>query len=181
MATNTRSTFNRANIFAPAPPSLFQRFLSSPYLVITQWLYTHQPRLSPPPVSRESVKVVCISDNHSEQPLVPYGDILIHAGDLTINGSFRELQAQLSWLNSLPHVHKIVIAGNHDLLLDQSYFRQNSRLASSNNNEKKPKELNWGNIIYLENELRVLHVRGTNLRVYVRIYGKILYLKIQIS
>jgi Icc-related predicted phosphoesterase len=166
MATNTRSTLNKTNIFAPAPPSLFQRFLSSPYLVIAQWLYAHQPPLSPPPVSPESVKVGCISDTHNEQPPVPLGDILIHAGDLTVNGTFSELQAQLSWLNILPHAHKIVIAGNHDLLLDQSYFRQNPRLASSNNNEKKLKELNWGNITYLENESRVLHVRGKNLRVY---------------
>jgi predicted phosphodiesterase len=52
------------------------------------------------PVSPESVKVVCISDTHNEQPLVPLGDILIHAGDLTVNGTFSELQAQLPWLTN---------------------------------------------------------------------------------
>ncbi|KAL4733479.1 Metallo-dependent phosphatase-like protein [Aspergillus similis] len=65
------------------------------------------------------IRVVCISDTHNATPPLPPGDILIHAGDLTAHGTFDELQAQLQWLSVQPHTHKIVIAGNHDLILDK--------------------------------------------------------------
>jgi hypothetical protein len=68
---------------------------------------------------------------------------------MTINGTFEEIQLQLGWLNNLPHHHKIVIAGNHDLLFDQSFFHRNPRLAGPDNDERKMKELKWGNVVYL--------------------------------
>lgn len=52
---------------------------------------------------------------------MPDGDVLLHAGDITDKGTFEELQAQLDWLKSLPHMHKIVIDGNHDRLIDAEY------------------------------------------------------------
>ncbi|KAG9191862.1 hypothetical protein G6011_10596 [Alternaria panax] len=98
-----------------------------------------------PPTSAVSVKLVCISDTHNEQPHdIPLGDILIHAGDMTVNGSFKEIQDQLDWLSALPHQHKTVIAGNHDLLLDQSFFRRNPRLACPENDEHKLKQIRFG-------------------------------------
>ncbi len=63
-------------------------------------------------------KIVCISDTHSTTPVVPNGDILIHAGDLTNRGNEQELRQQLNWLDSLPHKHKIFIAGNHDFIFE---------------------------------------------------------------
>jgi Icc-related predicted phosphoesterase len=51
---------------------------------------------------------------------VPGGDILIHAGDLTPSGKSTELAAAAKWLGSLPHRHKIAIAGNHDRLFENS-------------------------------------------------------------
>jgi predicted phosphohydrolase len=45
---------------------------------------------------------------------VPDGGVLIHAGDLTAHGTLEELQALNHWLGTLPHRHKLVIAGNHD-------------------------------------------------------------------
>jgi Phage integrase, N-terminal SAM-like domain len=36
------------------------------------------------------------------------------AGDLTAHGTLEELQALNHWLGTLPHRHKLVIAGNHD-------------------------------------------------------------------
>jgi Icc-related predicted phosphoesterase len=170
ITTNTRFSFAKSNIFAPNPPSVWTRLQRSPLLFIAQSLYAHQPptpKPKPKPASAVAVKVVCISDTHNEQLRdIPLGDILIHAGDLTVNGTFEELQLQLGWLNSLPHQHKIVIAGNHDLILDQSFFRHNPRLASSNNDECKMKELRWGNVVYLRNELRVLDIRDRTVRVY---------------
>lgn len=52
---------------------------------------------------------------------LPDRDILIHAGNLAQSGSFEELQKTLSWLRSQPHHTKIIVAGNHDLLIDAAY------------------------------------------------------------
>jgi Icc-related predicted phosphoesterase len=168
MTTNTRSTFGNSSIFAPEVPSAWQRLQRDPLLFIAQWLYAHQPAISKSktPISAMPVKVVCISDTHNEQPRIPNGDIVIHAGDMTVNGTFKEIQEQLDWLNSLPHRHKVVIAGNHDLLLDQSFFRRNPRLMSPENNEHRLKQLRWGSVVYLEDESKVLDVRNRDVKVY---------------
>lgn len=54
-------------------------------------------------------------DTHNTQTHVPPGDFLIHNGDLYVSTSFPEIQYLINWLKSLPHAHKIFIAGNHDL------------------------------------------------------------------
>ena len=64
------------------------------------------------------MKIVCVSDTHNLCPKIPDGDIFVHAGDLTGRGTTQELQATASWIESLPHKHKIVIAGNHDFPLE---------------------------------------------------------------
>lgn len=66
------------------------------------------------------MKIVCISDTHNcnEQINVPDGDILIHAGDATTVGNFEQIKEFGSWFGSLPHKHKIFIAGNHDWLFE---------------------------------------------------------------
>lgn len=45
---------------------------------------------------------------------IPMGDILVHAGDATFEGSQEEIMRFSSWFGSLPHPHKVFIAGNHD-------------------------------------------------------------------
>lgn len=66
------------------------------------------------------MKVVCISDTHLDHDFViPSGDLLIHAGDLTSMGTFMEIKNAGEWLASQPHPHKIVIAGNHDFLFEK--------------------------------------------------------------
>lgn len=67
------------------------------------------------------MKVVCLSDTHGEHRKVgvPEGAILIHAGDFMTNGdNYREVEDFNDWLGTLPHLHKIVIAGNHDRLFE---------------------------------------------------------------
>jgi len=49
---------------------------------------------------------------------------LIHAGDLTNQGSLSELQKTVSWLEEADFEAKIVIAGNHDITLDDSFYRE---------------------------------------------------------
>ncbi|KAF3385463.1 putative rhamnogalacturonate lyase C [Penicillium rolfsii] len=139
---------------------LWQRFWTQPCVFLAQRLYSwHTPILAMPLIN--PIAVVCISDTHNVQISVPDGDILIHAGDLTQSGSFQELQDALGWLRSLPHPIKIVIAGNHELLLDSAWDDSSGQAAS------KRAQLDWGDIIYLKNdEVTIPCSNGRQLRVY---------------
>jgi len=80
---------------------------------------------------------------------------LIHAGDLTQSGSLSELQKTLDWLNTFPHTHKVVVAGNHDLFLDKT-------TAAADHDA-----LNWGSLIYLQDSSTSLTFPGgRTLKVY---------------
>lgn len=56
-------------------------------------------------------RIVCISDTHNNTPKLPPGDVLIHAGDLTNQGSYDELERTVAWLEKTPFEVKIVVAG----------------------------------------------------------------------
>ena len=80
------------------------------------------------------MRIVCISDTHGlhRKLSVPLGDVLIHAGD------FSSCTAQLDvidefndWLGNLPHAHKVVVAGNHDLLFESSPLQARERLSNA--------------------------------------------------
>ncbi|KAI4175592.1 MAG: hypothetical protein LQ343_001583 [Gyalolechia ehrenbergii] len=141
------------------------------------------PRASLPPTP---IQVICISDTHGTHPPVPPGDLLLHAGDLTEWGTFPEIQAQLDWLSAQPHKYKVVIAGNHDLLLDPN-FRINhpgrwqqalkavrgSQYNGPWEESRTDQDLQWGGIIYLQNTSTTLtfpHDDGAPERT-VTIYG----------
>lgn len=72
-------------------------------------------------------RFVCISDTHNQTPKLPRGDVLIHAGDLTNQGSFSELQKTVRWLEAADFERKIVIAGNHDITLDRQWFEKHQQ------------------------------------------------------
>lgn len=61
----------------------------------------------------------CISDLHGFLPNLAGGDILIIAGDLTGRDTEDEYKKFISWLNQLSYRCKIVIAGNHDGLIEK--------------------------------------------------------------
>ncbi len=67
-----------------------------------------------------NMKIVCISDTHNDYHRleIPDGDILIHAGDIDAFSLSSELTDFNLWMASLPHKHKIVVAGNHDSYID---------------------------------------------------------------
>ena len=75
-----------------------------------------EPRLEP-----RSLRLVCIGDTHGfhRKLELPPGDILIHSGDFD-GRSVEQLHDFNAWLGTLPFRHKIVIAGNHDLLFDRN-------------------------------------------------------------
>ena len=61
-------------------------------------------------------RIVCVSDTHNASPLngafkLPKGDVLIHAGDLTKQGTFAELSKTLNWIEQADFEVKIVVAG----------------------------------------------------------------------
>lgn len=64
------------------------------------------------------MRLVCISDTHNTHKTlnIPRGDILIHAGDATGQGTSLEVNRFLAWFSTRPHRHKILVAGNHDWL-----------------------------------------------------------------
>jgi len=145
------------------PPSLLERIITSPLALLISYIHAlilvlRGPSFKPPK-NKPPIRVVCISDTHSHTPSVPAGDLLIHAGDLTNDGSKASIQATLNWLNTLPHKYKVVIAGNHD-----SYFDPRARREEDRNSKTK---LVWGNITYLHNRSVNLKFKGgRSLNIY---------------
>lgn len=66
---------------------------------------------SPRSTTTRKTRIVCISDTHNQTPKLPAGDVLIHAGDLTNQGSLSELQKTVGWLERADFEVKIVVAG----------------------------------------------------------------------
>lgn len=105
------------------------------------------------------MKLICISDTHNrhKELQVPDGDIIIHAGDFTEFGTEQEVQDFRDWFVTLPHPHKILIAGNHDICLDLKYDKDSAcgRFHGGQTlNFEKIKSIitESEDIIYLENE-----------------------------
>ena len=84
--------------------------------------------------------IVCISDTHNRHAelQLPPGDVLVHAGDYSMQGHVAETEAFLSWFAAQPHRHKVFIAGNHDLIFEKR--------------RKKARAMVPPGVIYLEDE-----------------------------
>lgn len=139
-------------LFDRPKPSIWQSFVASPlkYLAKNLYLYQNRQRRTCRPPEK-AVKIVCISDTHNTQPPIPHGDLLVHAGDLTQSGSPEEIQAGLTWLQSLSHPHKIVIAGNHDIGFDTDDIS----------------DFQWGDVKYLQDsETSISFSNGRRLNVF---------------
>ena len=87
---------------------------------------------------QSSARVVCISDTHNRfrELTIPNGDIMIHAGDITRRGYLFELKDFNDWLSTLPHKHKLVISGNHELSVDPISKDENPRFQPEDEAEK---------------------------------------------
>lgn len=71
-------------------------------------------------------RFVCVSDTHNACPAdgafkLPKGDVLIHAGDLTRQGTFAELRKTFDWIEQADYEVKIVVAGNKSSKLWNDY------------------------------------------------------------
>ena len=63
-----------------------------------------------------TIKLIAISDTHGKhrQVNLPSGDVLIHAGDITMWGDWEQFKDFAAWLKLQSHKHKVIVAGNHD-------------------------------------------------------------------
>lgn len=88
------------------------------------------------------LRFVAISDTHNchADLEIPPGDVLVHAGDLTVGGTVKEVEDFNRWLGTLPHKHKIVIAGNHDFAFDEDMCEEEvwAKLQKSHAKEPEP-------------------------------------------
>jgi predicted phosphodiesterase len=80
-------------------------------------------------------RFLIISDTHSASPAqnianndagfrppLPKADVLLHCGDLTMAGHLHEYEKTLDMLEGIDADLKLVIAGNHDISLDEIYY-----------------------------------------------------------
>ena len=83
-------------------------------------------------------RFVCVSDTHGYSTKdgafkLPKGDVLIHAGDITTQGTSAELKKSLEWILKAEFEVKIIIAGmlsNNDTLV--CVFPQVNRFSVNN-------------------------------------------------
>lgn len=98
------------------------------------------------------VRLLVISDTHTEplappdarhafrRPL-PKADVLLHCGDLTMNGEHQEYQQTIEMLSKIDAELKLVIAGNHDLTLDENYHHRFHTEADNRNRQRQAHDL----------------------------------------
>lgn len=68
------------------------------------------------------MKIVAISDTHGvhKDLILPEGDMIIHAGDVSKRGTVSQVEDFLAWYAGLPFKYKIFIAGNHDFFFERA-------------------------------------------------------------
>ena len=118
----------------------------------------------------QRVRIVCISDTHNQTPRLPPGDVLIHAGDLTRQGNSSELQTAFHWLDNTDFKAKIVIAGNHDSGLDESYPQEDKYGQSKEQIQANIELFKSSDIHYLQHESKIIKLPnedGTEVRFKV--------------
>lgn len=107
------------------------------------------------------MKITFISDTHTKHDqvtsILPGGDVLIHAGDMSSMGYEKEITNFLKWFNALDnYTHKVFIAGNHDWGFQESpdMCRELLKL--------------YPNVTYLQDNTKVI---GEDHETAVKIYG----------
>ncbi|KAK4166035.1 putative rhamnogalacturonate lyase C [Cladorrhinum sp. PSN259] len=160
----------------PSPwesPTLLDSLLSSPlnysFTIIYHTILLLRGRPFHPPRDKPPIRVVCLSDTHAltlPPSAIPDGDLLIHCGDLTNDGTVEEIQAQVDWLESINgrYKYKVAVGGNHDGWLDKIVRRKG--LCGG---EAKGRKVDWKGIKYLEGELVTIEFEG---RRKLNVFGK---------
>ncbi len=66
------------------------------------------------------MKCVAVSDIHMRDVRTPSADLLIVSGDMTMKGTPEEMSWFGSWLDRQPAKHKVWIAGNHEMGIEET-------------------------------------------------------------
>lgn len=64
-----------------------------------------------------NMNILHLSDTHGAHRSLgnlPEADVIVHSGDITMNGSSSEVLDFMRWFSALPYAHKIFVAGDHD-------------------------------------------------------------------
>lgn len=121
------------------------------------------------PAREGCCRLVFISDTHDlhrQMAEIPDGDVLIHTGDFTNNGSEACVADFLAWMASQAHAEKVLIAGNHDMTLDPTFYaRKGWRFHRETQDvEKVAAMVRASGITYLENS--ATRIAGGRLKVW---------------
>lgn len=141
--------------------------------------------------ARVKTRFCMISDTHSfapaqpENPSTPFrrplpsADVLLHAGDLTMLGRDKEHRTTVDMLKEANAELKIVIAGNHDITLDEQYYLAygHARHHGGLEDTAKIRDLYCGEearqhgIVYMDEGLRTFRLKnGAYFTVYASPY-----------
>ena len=120
------ATGNRTSPGGYDPPVASWKRVASEAGLHPALLPPSRPLLLLPPEQWDSdspvLRCVCVSDTHGAHAdlVLPPGDVLIHSGDFMNAGEDvrEELAPFVDWLRRQPFRHKIVVAGNHDRMMD---------------------------------------------------------------
>ena len=103
-------------------------------------------------------RFVLISDTHLQEPVLPQGDVLVHAGDFTMSGSLSETRQAMKWLGRAARnfEHVVCVGGNHDFFMYHAH-------AEVMRDFIRP----YGkNIIYLENESALICTDDKEIKIW---------------
>jgi hypothetical protein len=154
MVLDIWNPFSRPKDAFEPTPFLALAFLAPVKLLLYIVYYFITYLRSAPTPAQPPIRVVCISDTHTQIPEnVPAGDILIHAGDMANAGSVAEIQKQVDWLASLPHKEIVVISGNHDTYLDP-------RTRPSLSEGDREGKIDWKRVHYLQHRRLSLSIEA---------------------
>ncbi|KAH3983681.1 hypothetical protein HBI56_076230 [Parastagonospora nodorum] len=178
------------------------QYLFRPHSRLSSWLRSSRQFSQPmstttsrPEGDRIKTRFLIISDTHSAAPgqvtrktdvvasaPLPKADVLLHCGDLTMVGHLSEYDKTLNMLETIDADLKLVIAGNHDISLDEVYYRRKGRYMHrsggySEDLPAKAREMWLGEraksagVTYLEEGTHTFTLKnGAKLRVYASPY-----------
>ena len=152
---------------------------------------------------RVKTRFLIISDTHSRSPSdniahneaafrppLPKADVLLHCGDLTMIGHLDEYEKTLDMLESIDAGLKLVIAGNHDITLDEEYYarkgeymhrgdRYDKDLPARARDMWKGERARRAGVTYLEEGTHTFQLQnGANLRVCALLESRQLHFKL---
>ncbi|KAL8707455.1 MAG: hypothetical protein Q9225_007752 [Loekoesia sp. 1 TL-2023] len=121
-----------------------------------------------------------IDTSHAYREPLPSADVLLHAGDLTKYGYINEYEATIDMLAAADAELKIVIAGNHDITLDEKYYNSTGKKWMHRNIGEDldvvkdmwtGEEAKKARIVYLEEGVRTFTLKnGARFTIYTTPY-----------